>query len=153
MNEQPNVYDAVIADLRAKRDEIDVLIQRLELFRNWVPPPTGGGYVPEPSLLSQMVAAPASTKEIEPGTFHGMSIEDAARKLLQLRKRTIGTKEILASLRSGGVHLQSATPENTIASVLGRSFHGGSDIVRVGRGLWGLQEWYPNQRFNRGGED
>ena len=33
MNDEPSVYDAVIADLRAKRDEIDQLIARLELFR------------------------------------------------------------------------------------------------------------------------
>jgi hypothetical protein len=26
-------------------------------------------------------------------------------------------------------------------------------IVRVSRGVWGLQEWYPNQRFARRGAE
>jgi hypothetical protein len=46
--------------------------------------------------------------------------------------------------------LQSETPANTIASVVGRAFKAGGEIVRVQRGQWGLQEWYPNRRFDRG---
>lgn len=149
MNDQPSVYDAVIADLRAKRDEIDQLIARLELFRNWVPPPMGG-LAPEPSLLSQAVATAASGRDIPAGTFHGMSIEAGVKKLLAMRKRTMSAQEMAIDLRNGGLHLQSDNPANTIASVLSRAFAGGSDIVRVSRGQWGLQEWYPTQRFKRG---
>ena len=59
-------------------------------------------------------------------------------------------QELAQDLRAGGLHLQSETPANTIASVLSRAFNAGSDVVRVSRGQWGLQEWYPNQRFKRG---
>jgi DNA-directed RNA polymerase delta subunit len=31
--------------------------------------------------------------------------------------------------------------------VLTRRFHNVGDIVRVGRGTWGLPEWYPNRNF------
>ena len=145
MNDQPSVYDAVINDLRAKRDEIDQLIARLELFRNWVPPPMGG-FVPEPTLLSQAVASPVPGKEIAPGTFHGMGIQEAVRKLLQLRKRTLSPAELSVDLKAGGLDFNP----RSIASVLHRAFMGGGDIVRKERGQWGLQEWYPNQRFKRG---
>jgi hypothetical protein len=148
MNDQPSVYDAVIADLRAKRDEIDALIQRLELFRNWVPPPMGG-LAPEPSLLSQATASPPSSRQIAPGTFHGMGIQEAVKKLLLLRKRTMSAPELSADLRAGGLDFNP----KSIASVLHRGFMSGGEIVRKDRGQWGLQEWYPNQRFKRGAED
>ena len=145
MNDQPSVYDAVIADLRAKRDEIDQLIARLELFRNWVPPPMGG-LVPEPSLLSQAIATPAPGRGIGPGTFHGMGIQEAVKKLLQIRKRAMTAPELSADLHEGGLDFNP----KSIASVLHRSFASGGEVVRKERGQWGLQEWYPNQRFKRG---
>ena len=161
MNDSGNPYDTVIADLRTKRDQIDALIQMLEVFRNWAPPPIGGAPM-ESSLFSQVTGLPRPTGPtgpvgpvgpIGPGTFHGMSIEVATKTLLQMRKRALGVQEIVSDLRSGGLHLQSETPANTVTSVLTRAFKGGGDIVRVSRGMWGLQEWYPNQRFNRGDED
>lgn len=79
-----------------------------------------------------------------------MNIEAAVKKLLGMRKRTMTAQEMASDLRNGGLHLQSETPANTIASVLSRAFNGGSEIVRVSRGQWGLQEWYPNQRFKCG---
>jgi hypothetical protein len=82
-----------------------------------------------------------------------MSIELAVKKLLQIRRRAMGAQEIANSLREGGLHLQSQTPEKTIASILSRAFHSGSDIVRVSRGMWGLQEWHPTQRFSRRGAE
>jgi len=42
-------------------------------------------------------------------------------------------------------------PKNTVGSVLNRPFHSGSEIMRISRGMWGLQESYPNQRFARRG--
>ncbi len=145
MNDEPSVYDAVIADLRAKRDEIDQLIARLELFRNWVPPPMGG-LAPVPSLLSQAIATPASSRGIGPGTFHGMGIQEAVKKLLQIRKRAMTAPELSADLHEGGLDFNP----KSIAAVLHRAFASGGEIVRKERGHWGLQEWYPNQRFKRG---
>jgi hypothetical protein len=147
MNDQPSVYDGVIADLRAKRDQIDQLIQALEQFRNWVPPGLLG--IPEPTILGGMLSTPPPTKEIAPGTFHGMGIQEAVKKLLQIRKRAMNAPELAQDLEAGGLRF---TPKS-ISSVLHRSFMNGGDIVRKDRGQWGLQEWYPNQRFNRRGED
>ena len=34
-------------------------------------------------------------------------------------------------------------------SVLTRRYNETGDIVRVGRGVWGLKEWYPGRNFNK----
>jgi hypothetical protein len=151
MAEQPNAYDAVIADLRAKRDQIDQAIGLLEALREGVSVPAMNVGQAATGISALIGYATDKDGEIAAGTFHGMSIEAAAKKLLQVRKRTMTAQELAQSLRAGGLHLQSETPANTIASVLSRAFNsGGSDIVRVSRGQWGLQEWYPTQRFKRG---
>lgn len=150
MNDQQNPYDAVISDLRAKRDQIDQAIKLLEILREGILIP---GMVSGPVVPSLIGSATAKDADIAAGTFHGMSIETAVKKLLQMRKRTMGAQEIVADLRAGGLHLQSETPANTVTSVLTRAFNAGGDVVRVSRGQWGLQEWYPNQRFRRGTED
>jgi hypothetical protein len=150
MNDQTaSPYDAVIADLRAKRDQIDQAIQFLELFKGGVAIPP---MVPQPSFLNSGTPLPLaeSNAPIPPGTFHGKGIEEATRLLLKTRKKTMSAQDIATDLRDGGLHLQSETPANTIASVLSRGFKAGSDIVRVSRGQWGLQEWYPTRRFDRG---
>jgi hypothetical protein len=151
MAEQPNAYDAVIADLRAKRDQIDQAIALLEALREGVAVPALNVGQPATGIAAMVGYATDRNGEIAAGTFHGMSIEVGVRKLLQMRKRTMSAQELANDLRAGGLHLQSDTPGNTIASVLSRAFNsGGSDIVRVSRGQWGLQEWYPTQRFKRG---
>jgi hypothetical protein len=38
-----------------------------------------------------------------------------------------------------------------VGSVLSRRFDQVGDIVKVGRGVWGLAEWYPNRSFKRKG--
>ena len=151
----PSPYDAAIEDLRTKREAIDRAIQFLEslrdgTFMSGVSMPTfvfPSGAVGHSGIGS--VSTGTTGPEIAPGTFHGMNIETAVKTLLRLRKRTMGAQEIVSDLRGGGLHLQSGTPANTVTSVLTRAFNSGSDIVRVSRGQWGLQEWYPNQRFNR----
>jgi hypothetical protein len=152
MSEQPNAYDAVIADLRVKRDQIDQAIQLLEALRDGVITPIPG-IAPASGVSSLIGQATNRSGEVAAGTFHGMSIEMAVKKLLQIRKRTMGAQEIVNDLRAGGLQLQSETPGNTVTSVLTRAFNSGSDIVRVSRGMWGLQEWYPTQRFARRGTE
>ena len=143
-----NPYAAALADLRARRDQLDQLIRALEAFVE------GGASVPYvpvpfPGAAPMGTILGSGTEPIGPGTFHGLGIEEATRKLLKLRRQIMSAQEIAAALREGGLHLQSSTPANTIASVLSRAFAGGSDIVRVSRGQWGLQEWYPTRRFSR----
>jgi hypothetical protein len=151
---QPSPLDPAIEELRAKRDLIDGALRVLEALRDGtLMAEVGGATFP---LLSTGAAlagppspAPQASGNLAPGTFHGMGIQEAVKKLLQIRKRTMNAPELAADLRAGGLDFNP----KSIASVLHRSFANGGDVVRKDRGQWGLQEWYPNQRFNRRGED
>jgi HB1, ASXL, restriction endonuclease HTH domain len=132
-------YAVVLADLRARRAQIDQAIQAIESIRGIAA-----------SSTAAPVSEPAPTQpENEAGAYLGMTIADATRKLLAARKRAMGTSDILAAITAGGLALTSADPINTVSAVLGRRFDKVGDIVRVERGTWGLKEWYPNRSFRR----
>lgn len=135
-------YDAVLADLKAKRDQIDQTIQMIESLRQGkaMPADLGGQQQGQPQ---------SSNGAIEDGAFLGMTISDAAKKLLLIRKKALGNADFVAAFTAGGLALNSESPINTIGSVLTRRFNEKGDIVRVGRGIWGLKEWYPNRSFNK----
>jgi hypothetical protein len=134
-------YAIVLADLRAKREQIDQAIQAIESVRMGGIPGQQNGQIPGP--------APSTSMPLEPGAFHGLSIAEAAIKLLSVRKRQLSNGEILAEFRSGSFHMSSADPINTIGAVLTRRFKETGDIVRVGKGTWGLKEWYPGRTFSK----
>ena len=146
----PDPYEAVLMDLRAKRDQIDQTIQMLEGMRS-------GGF-PSGSFPMGATVTPASPRGKPqeaaegPGAFLGMSIHEAAKKLLTMRKRAMGNAEIAEALKAGGLVMNTNEPLNLIGSVLTRRFNQVGDIVKVGRGIWGLKEWYPNRSFGRKGE-
>jgi hypothetical protein len=129
-------YELVLADLRAKRDQIDQTIRLLESLRGL-------------STDSPLVAAVAANVSRGPSgsPYLGMSIAEAAKKLLETERRAIGNAEIAEKLRAGGLVMTSVDPLNTIGSILTRRFYQIGDIVRVSRGKWGLKDWYPNRSF------
>lgn len=136
---QNDPYEAVLADLRAKREQIDQTINLLSAMR---------GGVAVSASLSVSPANGVETGVVETaGMFLGMSIVDAAKKLLAARKRTMSNSEILAELKAGGLVLTGADPLNVVGSVMTRRFNNIGDVVRVGRGTWGLKEWYPGRNF------
>lgn len=130
-------YAAVLADLRAKRAEIDQAISVLSRL-------SGKAGVVVPTGSPDAGDAPGEDRD---GAFLGMSIPDAAIKLLAMRKRKMGNAEIYKELDAGGLVLTSKDPVNTIGSVLTRRFNTVGDIVRVDRGTWGLKAWYPGRNF------
>ncbi len=137
-------YEAVLADLRAKREQIDQAIAVIESVRSGGPAPKGA------NQAAAAAGAPLAPQSVDdPGAFFAMTITDAAAKLLASRRKTMGNADIAAALKAGGLHLNSADPVNTIGSVLTRRFNQVGDIVKVGRGIWGLKEWYPNRSFKK----
>lgn len=134
-------YEAVLADLRAKRAEIDATIRTLEMM--------SGLKLSEVSIGKPFSGdEPSDTPiENEAGLFLGMSIVDATKKLLSLRKRSMGNPEIARELQAGGLAMNSTDPVNTVGSVLTRRFNQFGDVVKISRGTWGLKEWYPNRTF------
>jgi HB1, ASXL, restriction endonuclease HTH domain len=141
MSEQPNAYAAVIADLKRKREKIDRAIKALEEL--------SGGASSEAGVTALGADNTAPTE----GVFLGMSIPDATKKLLQMRKKALGNNEIVRELEAGGLVLTSGNKTNTVGSVLNRRSKQVGDIVSISRGTWGLKEWYPNRRFDKKGVD
>ena len=128
-------YEAVIADLQAKRDQIDQTIALLTGLR-------GGS-----QALISYATTPENGVTETAGMFLGMSIVDAVKKLLGMRKRTMGNAEISRELQTGGLVFSGKDPVNVVGSVLTRRFNDVGDVVKVGRGIWGLKEWYPGRNF------
>jgi hypothetical protein len=149
-NEQkPGHYDAVIADLRRRITQLQNTISVLEQLK-------AGGLPGVPDLGDDHRETAGSGAESPapatgPGAFLGMSIADAARKLLGTQRRQMTTSEITTEIERGGVVLTSVDKINTVGSVLLRRFYNTGDIVRVSRGIWGLAEWYPGRKFQKGG--
>lgn len=131
-------YEVVLADLRAKRDDIDRLIRSLEAFR--------------PAGLATPAAPTAPPPKAPPafgGPLQGLSIVDGAQSVLKERGAPMGNGDIADAIQAGGLAMNSAEPANTVSSVLHRAWENGGDIVRVGRGMWGLKEWYPGQDMSK----
>lgn len=137
-----NAYSVVLADLKAKRAQIDNAIAAIE------------GMLGLESTVNQQVSQGAVSPpsgEVTPGMFHGMSIAEAVRQLLAMRKKPMGTGDITQAIQVGGVVFTTETPSNTVSSVLNReAAKTTATVVSVGRGLWALPAWYPNPgRFQK----
>jgi len=141
-------FEVVIANLTAQRDRIDQTIQVLRQLKASGFTDAGAALGAATALTTTPVEDTKSPNDaMGPGAFLGMTIVDAAKKLLTHERRQMGNVEIADSLKRGGLVLNSADPVNTIGSVMTRRFQQIGDVVRVGRGTWGLKEWYPNRTF------
>lgn len=136
-------YELVLADLKAKRDQIDQMIQNFEAFR-------AGGAMRAVSATSVAGSFAPNAPTGGPGALLGMTISEAAKKILTSRREPMRNPDIAAAFKAGGLVLNSADPVNTIGAVLTRRFNEVGDIVKIGRGTWGLKEWYPNRSFKKG---
>ncbi len=130
-------YDAVLADLYAKRDQIDQAIAAVESVRT--------GKAASIGTLSLRSASGAVIVTEGPGALLGMSIADATKKLLAAKRVPLKNPDIATLFKAGGLVLNSKDWTNTIGAVLTRRSETIGDIVKVDRGTWGLKEWYPNR--------
>jgi hypothetical protein len=133
----------VLRDLQTKRDEIDKAIKMIESVRR-----LSLGSTPA-AAISPLKGVEAPGGEIEPSAFFGLTIYEATKKLLRIKRRQLTNPEIADGLAKGGLTLNSDDPANTIGSVLKRYADTEGDIVRLspGRGgKWGLTEWTPHLR-------
>jgi DNA-directed RNA polymerase delta subunit len=120
-------YDAVLADLQAKRDQIDAAIAAINLIRGGVASATS------PSAAMSQRGIPANA-------FFTMGIGEAARKYLEMvkGKQTVG--QITKALEQGGM---PPLKVNTVYAALRRREAINKDIIRLGE-EWGLREWFSN---------
>jgi hypothetical protein len=129
---EPVDYQAVLADLKGRRARLDQLIAGIEAdvmgqAAEGTPVPGAG-----PGVGTGVVA-------IHPDTFFGLGIAEAAKKYLKMARRAQHTTAIADALANGGL---KRPQENNVFSILARAAKG-REVVKVGKGLWGLAEFYP----------
>ena len=94
MSATPINYAAVLADLEAKRVQLDSAIASIKVI------------IAQTGVMA--AAAPpvpriASLSEVPPGAFVGLSVSVAARRLLEMMQRRMTIREIMQGLQAGGL--------------------------------------------------
>lgn len=121
-------YNAVLADLEARKEELESAIATI---KGIVASGGGGGN--------------GSTGVIDPenipvGSFLRLSIADATKKYLDMVKTKQSVPQIQKALERGGLPPVKYT---TLYTVLRRRESQTGDVLRLGD-EWALSEWYPN---------
>jgi hypothetical protein len=134
-------YEAVLADLEAKRANLESVISGIKALMALGVVSTAG--LP---ARGQENAAAIDLGQIQAGAFFGMSIPDATRRLLDGLRKPLSLQAISDALLRGGFATTSKDFANTVGAALRRQCDDG-EIVRVGNTAdWGLREWYPGLR-------
>jgi hypothetical protein len=134
-------YESILAGMEAERAALDTAIAGLRAYLNkgTTDPLSGPG---GPTVL----AKPIDPSMIRDDAFFGLSIGEAAKKYLTLVKRKQSVREIAEALERGGLPHTSSNFVNTVGTMLNRAAINDAELVRVGRGEWGLSGWYGNRR-------
>jgi hypothetical protein len=123
-------YAAVLADLEAKRAELDAAIAAIKaIIRQTGAMAATAAPVPRIAALSQ----------VPPKAFAGLSTSAAARRLLEMMQRRLTMKEIMQGLQAGG--LKPNKYRNVYAILRQREAYK-ADVINV-NAKWGLAEWNP----------
>jgi hypothetical protein len=136
-------YNAVLADLEARKTQIDSAIAAVK------------NILASPGVLSsggsEGVIRP---EDIPPHAFLSLSIPDATKKFLGMVKSKQALSQIMQALEKGGL---PPAKYNTVYSVLRRRQQQVGDVFQMDKD-WALTEWYPNnpnitKRAGRGGDE
>jgi hypothetical protein len=125
----PINYQAVLADLEAKRAQLDSAIAAIRAIMG-----------PAGALVRASVPRIANLSQIQPNAFTGLSISNGSHRLLEMIQRKLSTHEIMQGLRAGG--LKPSNYHNTYATLRQREAYK-ADILNE-EGFWGLAEWSPH---------
>lgn len=130
MSATPINYAAVLADLQAKRVQLDsaiaaikVLMQQTGVMAATAPP------VPRIAGLSQVPSR----------AFVGLSISAAVRQLLEMMQRRMSIGEIMQGLQAGGL---KPSKYRNVYAILRQRESDKADVIKVDA-KWGLAEWNP----------
>lgn len=142
MSDQPINYEAVLADLEARRAQLDAAITGIKLMLGQSGAGPGG---PTGGAGTYTGSTPAHD------AFIGMSIPEAAKKHLTAVRKKLSTQDIMTALEAGGL---PPSKYSTVYAILRRRENQVGDIINM-KGDWALQEWYPNYRNKKssGGEE
>jgi hypothetical protein len=127
-------YTAILADLETKKAALEQAIMSVRAAMGSAS--SGGDF--------QVGAGSIHNGEVPAGAFFGKSIPEAAKLYLQIVKRKQTTKEISEGLKQGGMESTSGNFVGIVHSgIIRASKSPSSGILKLGKALWGLTEWYP----------
>jgi len=126
----PINYAAVLADLEAKRAQLDSAISSIKI----IVAQTGIMAATAPPLPRI-----AGLSQVPPRAFVGLSISAAVRQLLEMMQRRMSVREIMRGLQAGGL---KPSKYRNVYSILRQREADKADIIKVDR-RWGLAEWNP----------
>jgi Helix-turn-helix domain of resolvase len=134
-------YEAVVADLKAKRAEIDAALAAIERYRT-----VGGGVGPTASLTVSAPTAAVSGAALPSmsatNSFYGLGFREAGPKQLSIAGRPQTAAEIWEALKANGFTTAHNNPPKTVHSAMRRREKTHGDVFIVGEGKWGRKEWY-----------
>jgi hypothetical protein len=130
MPEQPINYSAVLADLEAKRAQLDSAIAAIKALMEQ----TGALAATAPP-----VPRIAGLSEVPSQAFTGLSVSAAVRKLLEMMQRRMTVREIMQGLQAGGL---KPSKYRNVYAILRQRESDKADIINVDA-KWGLAEWNP----------
>jgi hypothetical protein len=132
MSTEPINYEAVIADLEAKRDHLDATIAAIRAI-------AAMGSLGIDYAKAKVSSSPGGGK-FASDAFFGKSIPDAAVTILQSERRKMSTQALMDTMEKGGL---PPSKYNTVYSILRRRESVVGDLINM-QGEWGLAAWYPN---------
>ena len=130
MPDQPINYSAVLADLEAKRAQLDSAIAAIKALMEQ----TGALAATAPP-----VPRIAGLSEVPSQAFAGLSVSAAVRKLLEMMQRRMTVREIMQGLQAGGL---KPSKYRNVYAILRQRESDKADIINVDA-KWGLAEWNP----------
>jgi hypothetical protein len=143
-------YAAVIADLRAKRDELDRTIAMLEAMVKLSQPTQADNASRQPSDDSRKQSAqtlaqnPPTRASRRVGAIN-TGIGDAVAQVLMEQSRPLTTREVTDALAKTGFPLNMANPLNNVWSALDHRSKIRGDVIREGKA------WRWNRPQDKGG--
>lgn len=120
-------YQAVLADLKERREKIDSAIQAVESILASLGPTSGTSRV-------------RGSQDIAVDAFLGLTIAEAAVTYLALVRTAQSVAQIWEAIKKGGL---PHTKYNAVYNALNRRETQEGDVARLPDGTWGLAEWYP----------
>jgi uncharacterized membrane protein len=125
--------DATIADLEARRDHLNSMIESLRQIREQGALPVPGVTLGSGGIVEQ---------DVRHDSFFGMTILDAIKKYLAMTKQTQSAPDIADALVRGGMKSAAKDFVGNVRTTLSKN----EAFVSVKNGEWGLSLWYPAKR-------
>ncbi len=142
----PIDYERILSSLLEERGDLDRMIAwaQKKLGQPSAPakPYIGG---PDKIGLTKVFEGTVVSSKLAPDMFFRMSVSQAIKTYLNIARRPQSAKDITAALSGGGLTHKAKNLYATVYPTLLRMEEDGV-VARVGKGEWGLSEWYPGGR-------